>query len=101
MITSTYGGYDPNLNKIYSCLNGYNYGLEKVKRERTTGWVVDEYKKRIRQVKTVEEERPYIMIDGLESLKKLMEDVENDLVISKDWDFPDRLCVEIYDGYRE
>lgn len=101
MIMSTYGGDGPNLNKKYSCLNGYNYGVDKIKKERTTGWIVGEYRKRIRQVETVEDERAYIHIDSLESLKKLMEDVENDLVISKDDDFPDRLLIEIYDGYRE
>jgi hypothetical protein len=101
MITSTYYGDSPTLNEKYSCLDSYNYGLETVLRESTVGWITDEYKRRIRQVKNVEKERPYIMLDSLESLKKLMKDLDENLAVFEDYDFPDRLLIEIYDTYRE
>lgn len=102
MITATYGGDDPSLIKKYSCLKGYNYGIDTIEKERTKGWIYEEGNKfPTRQVEVYEKERPYIMIGSLETLKKLMEDVEEELVILEDGDFPDRLCIEIYDGYRE
>ena len=103
MITATSScSNDSDLNKKYSCLNGYNYGIDTIEKERTKGWFYQEgFKFPICQVEIYEKERPYIMINSLESLKKLMDDVNEELVIHEDWDFPDRLCIEIYDGYRE
>lgn len=102
MVTATSSIDDANLNKKYSCLNSYNYGIDTVEKERTKGWIYKEgFKFPIRQVETYKKERPFIMIGSLESLMKLMDDVNEELVIHEDWDFPDRLCVEIYDAYRE
>lgn len=102
MITATYGGDDPSLIKKYSCLNGYNYGIDTIEKERTKGWIYEEGNKfPTRQIEVYEKERPYIMIDSIETLKKLMDDVGNELVITMDSDFRDRVRIEIYDGYRE
>lgn len=44
--------------------------------------------------KTRIDKKPYIMIDSLEQLMKLIKDTKNELVVSED-------TITIYDGYLE
>lgn len=109
MIESTSFFEPETMIKKYPCLKNYNLGYDVVNRRLYSGSTLDENGKRIQTYTLKEITRPYIMLDTLDALQKLLDDlkasVDNPdsvcIILNYDYDVEDRLCIEIYDGYRE
>lgn len=93
---------DPKgLVEQYPCLNDYNFEIVEYEKEyEHHSWIRDENGERIRQTRIEKRKivEGYITVDSLEQLMKLIQDIDEPIIIDKDIIKPN---IEIYDTYRE
>lgn len=93
---------DPTeLLRNYPCLKDYNFEIVEYEKEyEHHSWIRDEKGERIRQTRIEKRKivEGYITVDSLNQLMKLVQDIDEPIIIDNDMIKPN---IEIYDTYRE